>query len=139
MKEVKDLEAEISLYQKDVEKCLQNEMDANRASLMRSLKPIVLREPPSRWYAALGRNPTEQASVDMLEAELKKAFGTARDLISKMNVKVVFKGITYELLSDPNFLEVAHKALPSFKALHNEFWVAREKSSNVRIESGSIA
>ena len=38
-----------------------------------------------------------------------------------MKVKCIFKGVTYELLSDAHFLGVATQAIPNFPRLHREF------------------
>jgi hypothetical protein len=42
-----------------------------------------------------------------------------------MNVKAIFKGITYELLSDPEFMRIAGKELRLPGALHDEFDAAK--------------
>jgi hypothetical protein len=54
------------------------------------------------------------------------------DLIANMKLKVVFKGVTYESLSDPEFQRIAQRAIPSFPELHMEFDAA--KASNEQDE-----
>lgn len=45
-----------------------------------------------------------------------------------MEVKLIFKGVTYELLSDPKFVKVAREKLPTLKQLHEEFETAKAVS-----------
>ena len=61
----------------------------------------------------------------MLDRDLTAAFGTVDDLISNMGLKVVFKGVTYESLSDPEFQRVAQEAIPAFAELHTEYDAAK--------------
>ncbi len=61
----------------------------------------------------------------MLRRELKDAFGQSEDVFEDMNVKTIFKGITYELLSDPEFMRIASKEIRLIGALHDEFDVAK--------------
>jgi hypothetical protein len=42
-----------------------------------------------------------------------------------MSVKAIFKGITYELLSDPEFVSTAGKELRLLGVLHDEFDAAK--------------
>ena len=42
-----------------------------------------------------------------------------------MQVKIIFKGVTYESLSDPKFIEVAKEYFPTLNRLHDEFDVAK--------------
>jgi len=42
-----------------------------------------------------------------------------------MKVKAVFKGVTYESLSDPDFIRIAHEAIPSLDFLHDEYDAAK--------------
>lgn len=61
----------------------------------------------------------------MLESELRAAFGSAEKLIQKMEVRAIFKGITYEMLNDPKFIRAIHKVLPTLQITHDEFEAAR--------------
>jgi hypothetical protein len=42
-----------------------------------------------------------------------------------MNVRAVFKGVTYESLSDPEFMRIASQAIPLLDSLHDEFDAAK--------------
>ena len=40
-------------------------------------------------------------------------------------MKAIFKGVTYELLSDPEFMRIAGQAIPLLDTLHDEFDAAK--------------
>ena len=43
-----------------------------------------------------------------------------------MDVKCVYKDVTYESLNDPEFIRTARAAMPGMKFLHDEFTAAKE-------------
>jgi hypothetical protein len=122
--EVEQLRSQIQEFQKRVTESLQREMDANRDRLAQALLPAVLANPPSRWTKFLGPSPSEVTIRKSLDRDLAQSFRSAKDLIKDMKVKVVFKDVTYESLSDPKFIEVARKESPDLKALHEEYLAA---------------
>jgi len=42
-----------------------------------------------------------------------------------MSVKAIFKGVTYESLSDPEFMRIARQEIPLLDTLHDEFDAAK--------------
>ena len=52
------------------------------------------------------------------------AFGDAASLVSEMKVRLSFKGITYQTLTDPEFRKLARDKFPSLQ-LMDEFDAAR--------------
>jgi hypothetical protein len=61
----------------------------------------------------------------MLRSELTDAFGKSDDVFQDMSVKAIFKGVTYELLGDPEFMRIASAAIPLLDTLHDEFDAAK--------------
>jgi hypothetical protein len=55
---------------------------------------------------------------------LSEAFSKAKSLV-RPKVRLVFKGVTYELLTNDRFLEVAKKAFPGVDVFHEEFDASR--------------
>ncbi len=87
---------------------------------------------PGRWpeaaaSSAVGSfdstrgNPSPQEVEMTLRNELEAAFGSVDDILSDMKVNVVFKGVTYESLTNSDFLKVASRQIPSLASLHDEF------------------
>jgi len=130
--EVENLRKSIEDFQGLVREKLQEEMDANRAKLLAALTPSVIAAPPERWTKFLGPHPSEEAVRAQLDKELLKIFGSADRLIHEMKVKLVFKGVTIELLRDPDFIKTARGKIPGLEFLHVEFDAA--KASKVRVE-----
>ncbi len=117
--EVKDLQKKVDAFKKTVEEYLQKAIDRNCEELKTLLLPGVKKSPLSRWNRF---GPLDDATIGrLLEDELKKAFGTAKHHIGEMKVTCIFKGVTYELLSDAKFIGVATQAIPTFPTLHREF------------------
>lgn len=112
-REVDGLRRCIRNFQERAEARLQEEMDTNRAALVRALSPAVEASPPQRWNRILGPSPSPDRLRQMLDSELKKRFGTAKDVVNQMDVRLVFKGVTYELIGDPDFRKAVKKAFPS--------------------------
>jgi hypothetical protein len=119
------LEKYVRRFQRLLKRTLQSEIDTNRELLVSALLPSVARAPPARWNRFLGNNPSKESVERLLRNELTESFGTAEDLVQEMKVKVVVKGVTYESLSDPEFIKIATKAIPSLENLHDEFDAAR--------------
>lgn len=122
---VKVLERYVERFQKLLKKRLQTEIDANRELVVSALLPSVLASPPNRWRKFLGSTPNAEETKRILRDELSTAFGLVEHVFHDMKVKVLFKGVTYESLSSPDFMLVAQKAIPSLRLLHEEFDAAK--------------
>lgn len=125
VKKVDELKKCLDTYKQAVENDLQRAIDKNRDLLVAELLPGVLANPPERWRRALGLFADKPRIERMLRSDLKKRFGSAKDLCRGMELTVRFKGITYESLNDPEFIELAMEAIPSLETLHDEFDAAR--------------
>jgi len=122
---VKALERYVHRFQRRLKKKLQKAIDANREVLTSALLPSVCKNPPPRWKKFLGDHPTDQEIDRMLRSELADAFGNSGVVFQDMNVKAIFKGVTYESLSDPEFMRLATQKIPALGKLHEEFDAAR--------------
>jgi hypothetical protein len=122
---VKALERYVHRFQRRLKKKLQEAIDANRELLTSALLPSVAKNPPARWKRFLGEHPRDQEVEHMLRSELTDAFGHSDDVFQSMNVKAIFKGVTYESLSDPEFMRIAGQAIPLLDTLHDEFDAAK--------------
>lgn len=120
--------ADLKLFQEEVEKFktqvgekLDQELDERVNDLADAFLPRLLTAPPSEWM--IGSSPeTREASIrKCLEEDLRYALGCAEDYVGEISTKVLFKDVTYELLSDERFVAAARKAFPKLKQLHSEF------------------
>ncbi len=119
----------VETFKKKIAKKLQKAMDKNRKALHKALLPSVRRNPPKDWIKSDGSKPDAKDVAQWLDDELSQAFGTAESLIGKMEVRILYKAVTYESLKDPKFIEVAKRAFPTLKNLNVES-VAAEGSTN---------
>ena len=60
------------------------------------------------------------------------AFGNTDNVFQDMKVKAIFKGVTYELLSNPEFMRIASRAIPVLETLHDEFEAAKAENQPER-------
>ena len=114
-----------------MKKKLQEAIDANREVLMSALLPSFAQNPPTRWKRFLGEHPRDKEVERMLRSELTEAFGLSDDVFQGMKVKALFKGVTYELLSDPEFIRIASEAIPILNTLHDKFDAAKADGQTV--------
>jgi hypothetical protein len=122
---VKALERYVHRFQRLLKKKLQAAIDANREVLVSALLPSVVANPPGRWNRFVGERPSATEAERLLRSDFTKAFGSSENLFNDMKVKAVFKGVTYESLSDPHFIRITREAIPSLDFLHDEFDAAR--------------
>ena len=135
---VKALERYVHRFQRRLKKKLQKAIDTNREVLTLALLPSVAKNPPVRWKRFLGEYPNDQQVERMLRRELTGAFGDSDDVFHDMNVKAIFKGVTYESLSDPDFMRIASQAIPLLDTLHDEFDAAKAEGQTEGERKGSI-
>jgi hypothetical protein len=122
---VDDLKKQIEEFQKELEEKLQQAIDKNRESLFNALASTVVANTPARWKKYLPSNPTEDDIRQMLNYELETKFGSAEANLKKIEVSLIFKGVTYETLNDPEFVEIVKKKMPILK-LYEVYDAAKE-------------
>jgi len=118
---VKTFASEVDTFSKEVESQLEAEMNANRARLVAVLLPLVKSNVPPAWNSYYPDPLTDDQLRGMLDLDLKAIFGAAKDQTTRMKVELVFKGVTYESLTDPKFVKLALKHIPVLQQLHAEF------------------
>lgn len=122
---VKALERYVHRFQRLLKKKLESAIEANREALTSALLPSIVKNPPDRWQKFLAEHPKDQEIERMLRSELTRAFGRADDVFHEMRVRATFKGVTYESLSDPEFMRIASEKISSLDVLHYEFDAAK--------------
>lgn len=115
-------------YQKKVEKLLADEMNKNQKTVAKMLFPLVRQNIPNDWRKYFSGPPSDSDLRQVLSEELARAFGAPSDHFQKMSCSVIFKGITYELLSDTQFIESARKHIRGAVRLHDEYDAAKARS-----------
>lgn len=129
LKDVEALRKAVEEFGQKVREELQAEMDKQRTSLGKALLPLVKRRPPKDWCRSDGTKPDAATLEQFLADDLRRAFGSADELVKGMQVRVVIKGITWEMLNDKDFVEAAREVLPEYKKLYDEFDAAKAKQT----------
>lgn len=115
LKEVEELRDEIKKHQNNIKSELQKELDETRNKLIEMLSPIIMEKPTDNIRSQI---PTGKPTLDhvkrYLKAEIENLLPKIENLIKEMKLDVHFKGITYETLNDPNFVEAVKR---EFKAI----------------------
>ena len=124
-KAVSALQEDVKKYQAGIKAELQKQMDQNADALINALLPTIKQNPPEAYVKFHGRDILEKQLQQLLEKDIKNAFGKAEDLIQEMTVKWVFKDVAYEYLIDKKFLEIARATMPGVTFLHKEYDAAK--------------
>lgn len=127
---VRRLRVRVEAFGQKQEQELQKAIDATRDRLTAQILPRIVKAPPTRWMRRIGLHPSEADIESMLQAELGGVLGSAAEIVGKMRVKLLFMGVTFESLTDPEFIKVARKALPGLKRFHEEYDAAKGKDAN---------
>lgn len=119
--DVEKLKNFVTDSQNEIENKLQQDITESVETLVKSLLPGVLKNPPARWMKYFGLAPTQDGIHNRLNFELTKAFGSPHDWVESMDVKVLFKSVTYETLTDPRFQHAVRIAIPTMNLIHDEY------------------
>ena len=122
---VNDLKKHIEAFQKELETKLQKAIDKNRTVLVNALAPAVIAQTPDRWKKFLPTNPSPDDIRQVLDCELSDHFGSAERNLKKIDVSLIFKGVTYETLNNPKFIKTVKRRMPILK-LYEEYEAAKE-------------
>ena len=95
---------------------LQTVLDSRVKALEDALLPAVEAHPPERWRW-LRRSWSLR---ELLHKELRTLTGSAESLLRDAEVQVRYKGVTYETLKDPKFIEAVQRRLPDLPCLCDE-------------------
>ena len=127
---VAGLNKHIEEFQKELKEKLQKAIDKNRAALVNALAPAVIAQTPERWKKFLPPKPSPDDIRQVLDCELADHFGSAERNLKKIDVSLIFKGVTYETLNNPEFVKTVKKKMPILK-LYKEYEAAKEAQQSL--------
>jgi hypothetical protein len=122
---VKGLAAALELFRVTVRQQFRAVAESNKAKLVGKLLPALKAHPPEECKQFAGRPNEDEWLRKWLLGELFDPFDKVAKVADEMRVTVRFKGVTYECLTSPDFIERAREAFPNLQ-LHEEFTAARE-------------
>jgi hypothetical protein len=113
------LEQAIEAFRQDVDafreqagRRLQKEIDQSRKQLVESVLPGIRNSPPDALLSSIVGKPTVEHLRSWIKQQLDRAFPPMDRVLAEMQVKIAFKGVTYETLNDPAFQAAVCKAYP---------------------------
>ena len=126
-REVGELRKDVEAFQRSSKDKLNRAIQKNCAEVIARLLPIVRSKPPERWRRSIGANPTEELLRRRLEEDLKLAYGDASKYLERIDLRVIYKNITVEMLRDPEFAKAAKKAKLYLDEMFEEYQAARAR------------
>jgi hypothetical protein len=126
-KAVDDLRKEVKNFRESGRHKLNAAIDKNCADVIARLLPAVRLKMPERWRATLGSNPSDDLIRRRLEQELKSAYRNADAYLDKIEIRLIYKDITIEMLRDAEFGKAAEKAKLYLAEMYEEYQAARAR------------
>jgi hypothetical protein len=123
---VKKLKDEVAKFSKSVEAKLAARFTAIAKTLADELLHGVLSDMPAAWRRKLGPDPDPERVRGLISETLHQSFGTPASKVARMNVDVVFKDVTYEMLTDPEFQKEVAEHFPALPVMER-YHAARER------------
>ena len=110
-RELENLSVVVKDFESTILERLSKQIEDSIQGLVDAFLPLVLKNPPKHLSAQVSR-VTEDNARRWIKQRLRQVFPSAEDLISRMSLKCIFKGVTYEVLSDAKFQEAIKKLWP---------------------------
>jgi hypothetical protein len=126
-KAVSELREEVKTFQKSAKEKLDAAINRNCDDVIARLLPAVRLKIPTRWRATLGSNPSDDLIRRRLEEELKSAYRNADAYLDKIEIRLIYKDITIEMLRDEEFAKAAEKAKLYLAEMYEEYQAARAR------------
>ena len=126
-KEVELLKAEVEKFAKSVEAKLAQRFQQTAEQLADEILDEVLADLPERWRKIFGAHPDPQRVRWYILEDLLKAFGTPSGKVGKMKVETVFKDVTYDMLTDPEFREQMSGYFPGLPLMSEDIAIKARK------------
>lgn len=123
-REVEGLRLQLEDFRNQVRNQFRTIAAQNKQSLIDALIEPVKRHPPFGWEAFLSHSDGDSRLRDRLGVLLSPAFDKVSRVADEMRVVVRYKGVTYESLTDREF--IAHvEAILDLPPMESEFIAAR--------------
>ncbi len=100
-------------HRKAVQQRLSDHLKASHAQLLKHFLPLVKQSPPDRLLGEISTSePTDECIRSWLQSELDDVFPLPEELLSGMQLEILFQDVTYETLNQEDFGDKLRKAYP---------------------------
>ena len=107
----------VKAYSEEIKKELGKEIDKSRKQLVESFLPALVKKPPKDLEFELvyggTDKPIKEQVRDWINDQLDKCFPAVDSLLRDMEVRLVIKSVTYEMLKEPKFQKLVRDAYPN--------------------------
>lgn len=111
---LKTVEEKVEKHKELIRKSLQREIDTSLTQLQNALLPLVHRNPPDDLLnGCMSEKPSREDAKRWLEHELRKVFPTPDQVVKEIELKCVFKDVTYESLNQADLQVELKRAFPA--------------------------
>lgn len=124
--EVAKLKVQIESFAERARKKLVDHFVTIAKDLASELLEDVMKDIPSGWKKKLGSHPDSEQVRWFITDALLKSFGDPDNRINRMDVKTVFKDVTYEMLNEPDFIAIVSERFPNLRHIE-EYTAAKER------------
>ena len=126
-KDFEKLNKMVKAYSEGVKKQVETTTESSKQIIIDTLMGNLLIHPPQQYAKFQGGSIPEKELLELVTAEIDRAFEKALGEIQEMKVSLMFKNVTYESLHNLHFLETAKNAMPGVQYLHEEYEAARSE------------
>jgi hypothetical protein len=126
---IEEFKKQLEQHAKVVEESLQISIEESLEEIALYYLPLVKSKPPVQMLGQIGvHNTDDETILNWVKSELIAVFPSAEKMISKMELSVVYKDVTFENLNEDTFLDSVRKAFPSvnWNKAHSEYLAASE-------------
>ena len=134
---LEDFRGKLEAHRQEVADKIQAHIDDSMKQVVDYYVPLVSARPPRDLSAQLPNDkPTEEQVRRWLKSELAKVFPKSQNLVKRMELRALFKDVTFETLNHDNFINLVKKAFPlvDWERPHKEFMAAKESNTDAQNE-----
>ena len=104
---------QVKKYSEQIKGELGKEIDKSRKQLVDSFLPAIVKKPPKELEYSMDGKPTKEQVRLWIDGQLDKCFPAVESLLRDMEVRLVIKSVTYEMLKEPKFQKLVRDAYPN--------------------------
>jgi hypothetical protein len=121
-KEVNELRMSIEAYKDEIRKVYNKERCRSMTALVQACWRPLNKEPPKSLLARIvGEKPTMDEVKIYLQDEIDKALPTIEDVCEGLNISLVIKDVTWEMLNNQEFVDWLKEKYKHAKELQQPF------------------
>ena len=107
---------QVKAYSEEIKKELGKEIEKSRKQLVESFLPALVKKPPKdlefELVYGITDKPTKEQVRDWINDQLDKCFPAVESLLREMEVRLVIKSVTFEMLKETKFQKLVRDAYP---------------------------